>query len=93
MVKFCWFLIILDLDFPHERDHGEAILCKGGVAKHIFLKFDAADVLVGIKCDLCALTWEGKLMVMASLQSQREQGKKKAQTHGVIRGKEITEWG
>ena len=86
MVKFCWFLIILDLDFPHERDHGEAILYKDGVAKHIFLKFDAADVLVGVKCDLvkalCALTWKGKLMVMASLQSQREEGKKKPRHRG-----------
>lgn len=35
-------------------------MCKDGVAKYIFLKSDAADVLAGIKCDLvkalCALT-------------------------------------
>jgi len=62
----------LDLDFPHECDHGEAILCKDGIAKRIFFKADVTDVLARIKCDLvkalCTLTWEGKLMVMASLQ-------------------------
>lgn len=86
-MKLCCFLVILDLDFLHECDYKEAILCKNGIAKLIFFfKDDAADVLTGMKCGLvkvlCALTWEGKVMVMASLQSQRIRGEKKSPDRG-----------
>lgn len=90
-MKFCWFLVIFNLDFPHERDHREAILCKDGIAKHCLFKADSTDVLVGTKRDLmkapCALAWEGELMIVSSLQSQRVRGEKKAQTVGDQRGR------
>lgn len=76
------FLVILCLDFPHDHDRGEAILCKGSVAKCIYFKAGVTGVLGGIKCDLvkalCALTWEGQLRSL-HLLSHNGKGWREAQ--------------
>lgn len=43
--------MFFNLNFRHERGHGEAILYKDGIAECIFFfKAVVTDVLVGMKC-------------------------------------------